>query len=65
MIIIRVSEPLRSLEERYIVNMNDDKAKYGNLRAVEVSLGSLVIPSHMITSNSAIGQYSSTLSWKG
>lgn len=44
---------MRSLEERYIVNMNDDKAKCGNLRAVEGSLVSLVIPFHMITSTSA------------
>ena len=33
--------------------MNDDKAKCGNLRAVEGSLVSLVIPFHMITSTSA------------
>lgn len=33
--------------------MNDNKAKCGNLRAVERSLGSLVFSFHMITSTSA------------
>ena len=33
--------------------MNDDKAKCGNVRAVERSLGSLVISFHITTSTSA------------